>query len=278
MIKSPIIVLIGLSLVGFLGPISREAAGQDIDAKIKKLEELEARLDAKLERLEKLEKLDALQARIDAKLKRLEEIDRELESGLQPVAARSGGVAREGGDGMRGRPLTMSAPLSPAEYPMFEIFGGGQYSNIGILGGRRHAFGWDGRVGVNFHRNFGIVADFGGAYGSANFVSCNTFFSCGSKRINFSAYHLGFGPQLTVRDELLNAFFHIPLGFVRSKAAGLKANYDFSLSPGVGLDINFGKSVAYRLLELDYIGVNSKTTGWTNHFRAQTGLVYRFGY
>lgn len=271
--------LIALFLVGLLGSKPPEATGQDINAKIKKLEELEARLDAKLERLEKLEKLDALQARIDAKLKRLEEIDRQFESGLQPVAARSGGVAREGGDGMRGRPLAMPAPLVPAGYPMFEIFGGGQYSNIGIFGGRQHAFGWDGRLGVNFHRNFGVVADVGGAYGSANLPFCNPFFFfCGSKRVNFSVYHLGIGPQLTIRDELLNAFFQVPLGFVRSKATGLQPNYDFTLSPGVGLDINFGKSVAYRLLEIDYVGVNSKTTGWTNHFRAQTGLVYRFGY
>ena len=275
MTKPLFIILIGLSLAGFLGSLSRDAAGQDIDAKIKKLEELEARLDAKLERLEKIEKLDALQARVDAKLKRLEEFDRQLDSGLQPVAVSSSSMPRDGGRGIMGLFLAAPAALTHADYPMFELFGGGQYANLAIAG-RQDTGGWVGGLGVNFHRNFGLAADFGGTYGNTRVFSCSIF-SCGSKNISLSLYHLGIGPQITVRDEALNAFFHVLFGFAHSSVAG-QGQTDFALSPGFGLDINFGKSVAYRLLEADYMVVNSQRGSLTHNARVQSGLVYRFGY
>ena len=59
----------GALLLIFLA-MSGPALAQDIDAKIKRLEELEARVDAKLKRLESLE------ARLESR----------LETGVQPVA------------------------------------------------------------------------------------------------------------------------------------------------------------------------------------------------
>ena len=252
--------------------------GQDVDAKIKRLEELEARLDAKLERLDKLEKLEALQARVEAKLARLEVIDGNLESGLvRSVAARSANLASDDEPGFRVQRLAAPGGSPHSTYPTFEVFGGGQYSLINRLN-KAHAFGWAGSATANFHRNIGVAADFGGAYGNTNVPSaCFFFFFCGSKRESFSVYHLGIGPQLNVRDELLTAFIQIPFGFTHTTIAG-HGQTDFALFPGAGLDINFGKSIAWRLLELDYMGVNSKSTGWTNSFGAKTGLVYRFGY
>jgi hypothetical protein len=57
-----------------------QSTGQDLDAKIKKLEEIEARVDAKLKKLENLE------ARLESR----------LEAGVQPVAAHSQAPAASG--------------------------------------------------------------------------------------------------------------------------------------------------------------------------------------
>lgn len=76
---------LGFFLFTFLTFMTAPASADDIDAKIKRLEELEARIDAKIRRLEGME------ARLDAR--------------LQPVAARSEAAVGPSTDGMRGMPL-----------------------------------------------------------------------------------------------------------------------------------------------------------------------------
>lgn len=105
--------LTGLFLLAFLGLLPQGAMAQETDGKIKRLEALEARIDAKLKRLEDLE------ARLEAR----------LEVGLQPVAARSPGVATASGDGMRGMPLGMpSASVAGVVPPRDGSLWGGQVS------------------------------------------------------------------------------------------------------------------------------------------------------
>jgi hypothetical protein len=65
------------------------AQSQDIDARIQKLEQLEAR--------------------VDAKLRRLEEMEARLETKLQPVAAGTPGVVGVSADGMKGMPLAAAS-------------------------------------------------------------------------------------------------------------------------------------------------------------------------
>jgi len=99
MMKLLRIVLIGFFLVVSLSLLSQGAMAQsqDVDARIQKLEQLEARVDAKLKRLESLE------ARLEAR----------LETGVQPVAARSESVVGPSENGMRGMPGgTVSASAS----------------------------------------------------------------------------------------------------------------------------------------------------------------------
>ena len=90
MIKLTKTFLIVFSMLAFLGLMSHETIAQDMDAKIKKLEEIEARIDAKLKKLEEME------GRIDAK--------------FQAVAAPAPSVAGVAGEGMpRGMPSTTVA-------------------------------------------------------------------------------------------------------------------------------------------------------------------------
>lgn len=91
------IILIGFFLLAFLGLMPYEAMAQDIDARIKRLEELETR--------------------IDAKIRKLEEMEVRLEARLQPVAAQTQAVATVPGDGMKAMPLAVPSPVVAAAVP-----------------------------------------------------------------------------------------------------------------------------------------------------------------
>lgn len=83
------IILIGFFLLAFLGLMPYEAMAQDIDARIKRLEELEARIDAKIRKLEEME------VRLDVR--------------LQAVATETSGVVRVSADGKRGMPVAAAS-------------------------------------------------------------------------------------------------------------------------------------------------------------------------
>jgi hypothetical protein len=93
--RNPLSVALSLLALLILMPIG--VLGQDTDDKIKRLEELEARIDAKLKRLEELE------ARLEAR----------LEMRPQTVAVQTPGGAAVGADGIPGMPPG-AAPLSVA--------------------------------------------------------------------------------------------------------------------------------------------------------------------
>jgi hypothetical protein len=104
--------LLVISSVGALA----QSKDQDLDAKIKKLEEIEARVDAKLKKLENLE------ARLESR----------LEAGIQPVAAHAQMPARStgNGSGAAGIGLAAAAGAGPAGHTEHEsihqvIFRGG---------------------------------------------------------------------------------------------------------------------------------------------------------
>jgi hypothetical protein len=83
----------GLFLLAIATGWTNAAVAQDIDAKIKKLEEIEARVDAKLKKLESLE------ARLESR----------LEAGVQPAALRSGDPAYSNGNGSGAAAIGMAS-------------------------------------------------------------------------------------------------------------------------------------------------------------------------
>jgi hypothetical protein len=106
------VFLTGFSLLGFLAWMPYEVAAQEIDAKIKKLEEIEARIDAKIKKLEEME------ARVEMRLQQVSAPT------AVPVA---GGVIAKGDNGARGLPLGM---------PSASIAGAVAASGNGLLGGQ----------------------------------------------------------------------------------------------------------------------------------------------
>ena len=98
--------LLAVSSVGALA----QSKDQDLDAKIKKLEEIEARVDAKLKKLENLE------ARLESR----------LEAGVQPVAVRSQVPAGSNGGGSSAAAIAMASAAAA----------GGAAPGSGLLGGQ----------------------------------------------------------------------------------------------------------------------------------------------
>ncbi|MEW6208378.1 MAG: outer membrane beta-barrel protein [Acidobacteriota bacterium] len=153
-------------------------------------------------------------------------------------------------------------PASAQDYPSAEIFGGYAYANIDVFDIDRDSLNG---FGVSFAGNlgprFGLVAEFGGYYGDF-------------EGIDIDAYTYLFGPRVNARGEAATGFAHILLGGATTKVEGVSET-DFALAVGGGVDINAGKSVAFRL-QFDYLPVFAE--GETLHnFRFMTGIVFKVG-
>lgn len=133
--------------------------------------------------------------------------------------------------------------------------------------------GWGAEVVYNPACVLGIVADFGGSYGS-------TSFSVPDPTFNTHVYSYVFGPRLNLRNaspftpfaEALfggaHAYFSVPnLG--SETFNGFEGNF------GGGVDINLGDHWAIRP-RADYLmtHINSKTQ---NNALVSVGIVYEFG-
>jgi hypothetical protein len=156
-------------------------------------------------------------------------------------------------------------PLSAQnDYPKAEVFGG--FSFLRCCGGENLA-GWQGSVAGNFHRNIGLVGDFGGQYKSISGVGVST-------------YEFLIGPRFTVRGKGFTAFSHFLVGGV-NEGAGLEGisvrASGVALGVGGGVDINLGKSVAIRVMQLDWASARVLGEWYTHNIRYGVGVVFKFG-
>ena len=158
---------------------------------------------------------------------------------------------------------TKPAPGSPKEYPKAEVFAGGSFLRSE---GQNYA-GWQGSVAGNFHRNIGVVGDFGGQYTRM-------------EGVGVSSYQFLLGPRFSVRGERFTAFTHF-LGGRANVGAGLEGiSVRFSgpaLACGGGVDVNLGKYVAIRVMQLDWVMTRILGEWQTHNVRYGTGVVFRFG-
>lgn len=146
--------------------------------------------------------------------------------------------------------------------PRFEVFGGYSYlrANPGGLKGA-HASGWEASLNWNWKNWLGVKADFDGHY------CCD-----GQNEHNFL-----FGPQVTIRRNRADVFFHAMGGVSRGRATGFSetpAAWDF----GGGLDLKLKRypRLAFRLIQADYLGTHY-TAKAQHHFRYSGGIVFHFG-
>jgi hypothetical protein len=148
------------------------------------------------------------------------------------------------------------------EYPKAEVFGGFSYLNADLYVERLNAMGWQASVAGNFHKNIGIVADFGGQYKSIGGVTGST-------------YEFMFGPQFNSRTEKANVFFHGLFGGASARAGGESVN-GLGLGVGGGVDVKISDRLAFRVFQVDYIPTHIEGA-WQGSFRLGVGIVFTSG-
>lgn len=190
--------------------------------------------------------------------------------------------------------LLLVSILEAQQAPKAEVFGGYEYANAAqFLGGQRTGLnGWDGSVGVNLNRWFGVVTDFSGVYGSSNgsitLLVCDPSCVPVTATTNESAklHSFLFGPQFSLRRSKWVMFGHMLLGGQRSTVSDT-INYppgvfgigilsrpaatSFDLALGGGVDYKVGRNLAWRV-QSDYLSLGSQ-----NNVRVASGIVFRFG-
>jgi len=153
-----------------------------------------------------------------------------------------------------------------------EAFGGFQYQNFDAFGIQRvNLMGWTGQFTQYFHKNFGLTADFGGAYGKPN---------VGGFTNSISTYSYNFGPTMRMSTSNTTPFIHALFGMTRTNvdSGALHGNW-FSFALGGGFDAGISKGMAIRVFQGDYMHTGYDYTLGTksqSHFRLATGVVFKF--
>lgn len=163
--------------------------------------------------------------------------------------------------------------------PKAEVFGGYQYTNADIGGvDRINLNGWNAQLNGYFTRNFGISADFSGAYGSPDA-------GLGFGGIDSKAYSYMFGPVLRAPMGKATPYVHALFGATHlsldNATLGNFSGNAFSYALGGGFDVNISDHAAFRVAQVDYFATrfNDSDLGAGDnqkHYRVSTGIVFKF--
>ncbi|HTS58946.1 MAG TPA: hypothetical protein VMH03_15490 [Terriglobales bacterium] len=181
--------------------------------------------------------------------------------------------------------------LSGAGYAQFltgNVFGGYSYGNADYLPNRVSINGWEASGEAKFLPFLGVVADFGGQYGSPNFTiqspcPVTNAFSClppqhpQTATISITQYSFLFGPRFSIQVKKLRPFAHALFGASHLyEHTPLVSSTDtaFSYALGMGLDYRFNHRFGWRVqgdaLETQFFNA------WQTNLRVSTGLVISF--
>lgn len=158
--------------------------------------------------------------------------------------------------------------------PKGNIFVGYSYGSADLNDNthRSNLNGWEGSLEGKFLPWVGIVADFNGLYGNADFPSSTQLF-----RVDAREYNFLFGPRVSVSIGKIRPFAHalFGAGHVNVTATGYSASDTaFASALGGGLDYHLVPLVAWRVqgdyLQTRFFG-NRQDNG-----RFSTGIVLNF--
>ncbi len=157
--------------------------------------------------------------------------------------------------------------LVAQDQPKAEVFGGYQWTNVdGGSGVDRENFnGWNAALTGYFDNNFGITADFAGAYKNISGV-------------DLKLHSFMFGPTYRFPGEKATGFVHALFGGAHAtgSAFGVSASENgFAYALGGGVDLNAGKNFAIRVGQFDYLGTRLGGENQKN-FRYSAGVVFKF--
>ena len=159
----------------------------------------------------------------------------------------------------------VSVPVLAAdgEFPKAEVFGGFSLLSVGedALGERMTFKGFQASIAGNFHKNVGIVADFGGQYKSEQGMTAHM-------------YEFLFGPRLTHRMERANVFVHGLFGGLSAGGEG-ESDSGFAMGFGGGIDINVNERFAVRIVQFDWVPVRINEQWFKDNVRFGFGIIIK---
>jgi outer membrane immunogenic protein len=164
--------------------------------------------------------------------------------------------------------LTLTAAAQ--DFPRAEVFGGYSYVHTSEAGQGFSFNGASGQITVNANQWFGITGDIG-------------VYHNGDLGVDTNVVTYLFGPKFAYRkSEKVTPYFHVLLGgaHIGASFTGVSASDSaFALAFGGGIDANLKKSVAIRVIQVDYLmtkfsdGDNDRQ----NNARISAGIVFRWG-
>ena len=180
----------------------------------------------------------------------------------------------------------------PRQFPAVEFFVGYSYANIS-LGPQSSLFAPVGRsyngaqidAKFNLSKHIGLLLDEANQWGTSKIPD----------PLGYAAYMQLYttqflaGPEFTLRTRKFNAFAHTLFGLTRTTLnqpngytyggslnyVGIAHRNNLAFGAGGGIERNWKKHFAFRLLQADYIPtrLNGK---WESHFRVGTGMIVKF--
>jgi outer membrane protein OmpA-like peptidoglycan-associated protein len=166
--------------------------------------------------------------------------------------------------------LCISSVMAIAqEFPRAEIFGGYSYFRCDTQGDDVccNLNGWNASAAINANKYFGVVADFGGYYGTID------------SDVDLRIHSVMIGPKFTLRSERVTPFAQALFGYVHPnvKSGGVTdTENDFGMSFGGGLDINVSDHISVRPIQVEYFPVKSGGD-FLNNLRYSAGIVFKAG-
>ena len=171
---------------------------------------------------------------------------------------------------------TATAQQASASVPQVEVSGDYSYvrANGSSSAGAFNLNGGSGSLAYNVTEHFGLVADFG-AYR----------FHGLPPGLDSTMYTYLFGPRLTIRRfSRVAPFAQVLLGGGRlnANAVGVSAGENgFAMAVGGGLDVPFGRHLAIRALQTEYLLTrfdrSDGSSATQNNLRVSAGIVFHFG-
>jgi hypothetical protein len=153
----------------------------------------------------------------------------------------------------------MFAQLTP-KIPLMEVYVGGSYYRAGISSGT-NLEGWQTNFDYNLSKHFGVVLDLGGQYKKY-------------PRISIANYEYMVGPQFKQRSGRWTFFAHGLFGGAAYHTPN-STRSGFATGVGGGVDLNAGRIVAIRLIQVDSIHDHFGGV-WGHNLRASVGVVFKF--
>jgi len=167
--------------------------------------------------------------------------------------------------------ILLLAGLAAAQIPTSgNVFLGYSYYDSNFAQHRSGLSGWQGSLEGKIFPFVGMVADFSGNYGTANFAPPDLV----PVVLRAHADNFLFGPRVSVSLGSWRPFAEALFGLGHVSTNGFGSDNSFATAIGGGLDYKIIRPIAVRA-QLDYVRTSLFSTT-QNNLRVATGVVVRF--